>query len=232
MRVSIMQPYFFPYLGYFQLISSSDVFIIYDNIKFTKKGWINRNRILVNGHDALFSLPLKKASDFLDVRERELSEAFDRAKLLSQFAGAYGKAPQFATAFREISAIVSHPATNLFDYIHNSVIRVCAYLGIRTKIVVSSTLPIEHQNNKAQDKVIALCKALNATEYLNPIGGAELYDRAAFRGAGLDLFFLKMGDVRYPQFNDAFVPSLSIIDVMMFNSVERIYELLPQHALV
>ena len=93
MRVAIMQPYFFPYIGYFQLIASVDVFVVYDNIKYTKKGWINRNRILQNGKDVMFTLPLKKDSDFLDVRERELSADFDRVALLNKIRGTYQKAP-------------------------------------------------------------------------------------------------------------------------------------------
>ena len=85
MKLAIMQPYFFPYIGYFQLIKSVDEFVIYDNIQYTKKGWINRNRILVNGTDYLISLPLKKDSDYLNVVDRQLAESWekDRTKLLT-----------------------------------------------------------------------------------------------------------------------------------------------------
>ena len=87
MKVAIMQPYFLPYIGYFQLIAAVDVFIVYDNIKYTKKGWINRNRILLNGKDVMFSLPLKSDSDYLNIRDRELSADLSRGKLLNQFRG-------------------------------------------------------------------------------------------------------------------------------------------------
>ena len=89
-----MQPYFFPYIGYFQLIASVDLFIVYDNIKYTKKGWINRNRILLNGKAVPFSLPLKSASDSLDLRDRELATDIDRERLVNQLYGAYRRAPR------------------------------------------------------------------------------------------------------------------------------------------
>jgi len=232
MKIAIMQPYFLPYIGYFQLIDAVDTFIIYDNIKYTKKGWINRNRFLVNGSDALFSLPLKKDSDLLDVRDREISGDFDRKKLLNRFAGAYAKAPEFQHALEEITKIVSCPETNLFKFIFSSVQRVCAYLNIKTPIVVSSEIPIDHANLRAQDKVIALCKALGGTHYINPIGGVGLYDKTEFGRHGLELSFQKTGnDVIYPQFDNVFVPSLSILDVMMFNRTEQIQSFLKLYSL-
>jgi hypothetical protein len=231
MKLAIMQPYFLPYIGYFQLVDTAERFIIYDNIKYTKKGWINRNRFLVNGRAAVFSIPLKKASDTLEVREREVSGAFDRTKLLNQFVGAYAKAPEFRRAFPVIEEIVLCPETNLFNYVSHAVRRVCSYLRISTAIVTSSEVAINHIALRAQAKVIALCEALGAKEYINPIGGTELYDRHEFKRHGLDLLFLNTGDVRYAQFGDAFVSSLSIIDVMMFNSVDRIRDFLKLYAL-
>src|SRR2546421_3494048 len=99
MKVAIMQPYFFPYIGYFQLISSVDLFIIYDDIKYTKKGWINRNRFLRNGADCVFTVPVRKDSDFLDVKDRLLARDFDRIKLVNQLREAYRRAPHFDEAF-------------------------------------------------------------------------------------------------------------------------------------
>src|SRR5947209_7177881 len=120
-----MQPYFLPYIGYFQLIAAVDRFVIYDHIKYTKKGWINRNRFLLNGRDAMFSVPLKKASDSLDVVERELATDFDRNKLLNQFSGAYRRAPCFDETFALLDRIVRHDDNNLFRYIHHSVTLLC-----------------------------------------------------------------------------------------------------------
>jgi hypothetical protein len=221
MKLAIMQPYFLPYIGYFQLIANADAFVIYDNIKYTKKGWINRNRRLQNGADAIFSLPLKKASDSLDVVERELSPDFDRAALLNQFRGSYARAPYFSEVFPLLERIVRHDETNLFRYIHHSVVELCAHLGIGTQIITSSAVDIDH-DLKAQDKVIALCCALGADTYVNPGGGSDLYDRADFAAQGIRLEFIRSLPFEYPQLGDSFVPGLSIVDVLMFNPLEAV----------
>lgn len=221
MKVAIMQPYFLPYIGYFQLIASADVFVIYDNIKYTKKGWINRNRMLLNGVDTTFSLPMRKDSDSLNVVQRELSPDFDRTKLLNQFKGAYSRAPYFSQTFPLLERIVRCVDNNLFRYIHHSLVETCAHLGIATEIRISSEIDIDH-NLKSQDKVLALCKATGADIYINTIGGTELYSRDEFKERGVDLKFIKAKPFEYSQFGAAFVPWLSIIDVLMFNSLEQI----------
>ncbi len=220
-KLAIMQPYFFPYIGYFQLIAAVDQFIVYDNIKYTKKGWINRNRLLQNGEAVTFSLPLKRGSDALDVCERELAEDFNRDKLLNQFEGAYRHAPYFAQTFSMVAQIVRHEDPNLFRFLHHSIVRTCEYVGIATEIRISSGIAIDH-TLKSQDKVLALCKAVGASTYVNPIGGTELYSKEIFRENGIDLKFIQSKPFSYSQFGDAFVPWLSIIDVMMFNPVDTI----------
>jgi hypothetical protein len=221
MKVGIMQPYFLPYIGYFQLIAAVDLFIVYDNIKYTKKGWINRNRMLLNGADTTFSLPLKKGSDSLDVVERELSSDFNRQKFLNQMRGAYIKAPQFNAVWPLLEKIVMYDNSNLFHYIHNSIIEICRYLDINTKICLSSEVLIDH-DLKNQDKVIALCQANNATIYINTLGGIDLYSKEAFDGAGLQLNFIKALPFEYAQLGNEFVPWLSIIDVLMFNPLSTV----------
>ncbi len=228
MKVAIMQPYFLPYIGYFQLIAAVDVFVVYDNIKYTKKGWINRNRFLQNGTDAIFSLPLAKGSDALNIVERRLASDFDREKLLRQLRNAYQRAPHFGEAFPVVERIVQFGENNLFEYIHHSIRQVCAFLGIGTRIVVSSELPVDH-SEKGQDKVLAICEAVGADAYINPIGGTDLYDRDVFRANAVELQFLRSRMPEYHQFGGAFVPWLSIIDVMMFNSVPSIVAALPQY---
>jgi hypothetical protein len=220
-KLAIMQPYFLPYIGYFQLIAAVDQFVLYDNIKYTKKGWINRNRMLQNGKDATFSLPLKRGSDSLDVRERELAEDFNRDKLLNQFKGAYRSAPYFAETIPLVAQIVQYHDTNLFRFLHHSIIRICGHLGISTEIRISSGIAIDHAL-KSQDKVLALCAALGASTYVNPVGGMELYSKEVFRANGVALRFIQSKPFEYPQFGDAFVPWLSIVDVMMFNPVDAI----------
>jgi len=225
MRVAIMQPYFFPYIGYFQLIEAVDLFIIYDNIKYTKKGWINRNRFLRNGADFVFTVPLRNDSDFLDIKDRTLSGDFDRAKLVNKLREAYRRAPYFHEAFPAVEKTVMSPVENLFEYVRSSIKAVCDYLGIGTRIVVSSTIAVEGAL-KGEERVLALCKATGANDYVNAIGGIELYSREEFKAHGLNLKFLKSKAVTYEQFGDPFVPSLSIIDVMMFNAVPKIKEFL------
>ncbi len=219
MKLAIMQPYFMPYIGYFQLIGAVDVFIVYDNIKYTKKGWINRNRMLQNHADVMFSLPLKKASDSLHVRERELAAEFGRDVLLRQLSGAYRRAPQFEPTYALLEQIVRHEDDNLFRYIHNSIVCTCKHLSIQTKIIVSSDIDIDH-DLKGQDKVIALCEAIGADGYVNSIGGMELYDRREFGMRGIDLKFIRPKPFEYTQYGSAFVSWLSIVDVLMFNSID------------
>lgn len=221
MKLAIMQPYFLPYLGYWQLIAAADAFVIYDNIKYTKKGWINRNRLLRDGEAVTFSLPVAAGSDSLDVVERELAPSLDRRKLLSQFQGAYAKAPHYAQTLPLLREIIEHPEQNLYRYVRHSVDRICGHLGIGTRIVVSSEVPIDH-SLRAQDKVIAICQALGATDYINPIGGTELYEAAAFAEHGLRLSFLRATPFEYAQFGKPFVPWLSIIDLLMFNPLETV----------
>ena len=223
MRLAIMQPYFLPYIGYFQLMAAVDLFVVYDRIKYTKKGWINRNRMLVNGADAMFSLPLKKDHDALDVVDRTLAADFDRSRLCQQIRGAYGRAPFFADTFPLIQQIVQHPDNNLFRYLHQSLIALCRHLGIATEIRVSSTVAIP-EDAKGQDKVLALCSALKATTYRNSIGGTELYSAPAFERAGVTLQFVRARPWEYPQFGQPFVPWLSILDVLMFNPLEQVRE--------
>lgn len=218
-----MQPYFFPYIGYFQLINTVDEFVIYDNIKFTKKGWINRNRILVNGTDAVISLPLKKDSDYLHVKDRYLAESWeiDKKKILNKITEAYRKAPFFKEIFELIEKCLMHDDTNLFKFILNSIYEIMNYLDMKTKITLSSTININHQL-KSEEKVIAICNYMGANIYINPIGGVNLYNQDRFKSQNLILRFQKAHIFSYIQFNNNFIPSLSIIDVMMFNSKDEV----------
>lgn len=221
MKIAIMQPYFLPYIGYFQLIAAVDTFVVYDNIKYTKKGWVNRNRMLRNGSDVTFSLPLAKDSDSLGIVERELAADFDRQKLLSQFKGAYSKAPYFDATFPVLTRVVLHEERNLFHYIHQSIVQLCNYLDIKTEIRVSSEIPVDH-NLKSQAKVLALCEALGTDIYVNAIGGLELYRHEDFGLRGFKLQFLKSEPFDYPQFTVPTVPWLSIIDALMFNPLDLV----------
>jgi hypothetical protein len=232
MRVAVMQPYFFPYIGYFQLLASVDVFILFDNIQYTRKGWINRNRLLLrNGQDKMFSLPLKSAPKFQDICDRELAATFDRDKLVGQFREAYQRAPYFEQTFELIERVIRHEDANLFCYLYNSLIQTCKHLGIGTKIRLSSQIAIDH-TLKSQEKVLALCESMGADVYVNSIGGVELYSRDLFRKNRIELKFLQSRPFEYAQFGAAFVPWLSIIDVMMFNSTDAIRTHITTQAMV
>ncbi len=231
MRLAINQPYFLPYIGYFQLIAAADEFIVYDNIKYTKKGWINRNRFLRNDNAVTFTLPLKAGADRLDIGQRELAAEFSHKTLLNPIEGAYRNAPQFHSVMPLIAQILSYTDSNLFKFLLNSLHLVCDYLRIHTPLLVSSEVPIDHQL-KAEDKVLALCKARGADSYINAIGGKNLYIRENFAEQGVELKFLQSLPMSYGQFGDGFVPWLSILDVMMFNSADEISNrMLPHYEL-
>ena len=216
-----MQPYLFPYVGYFQLISSADVFVVYDNIQYTKKGWVNRNRILVNGSDAYITAPLRKDSDYLDIRDRELSAEFDRRALLNRLRGAYLRAPHFSETMEVVAGIVDHNEDNLFGYLEHSIRALCDHLAIGTRIVRSSELAADH-TLRGQARVIDICRSLGADAYVNAVGGRDLYSHDEFRAAGLELSFIESAPLVYDQFGAEFVPWLSIIDVLMFNDLDTV----------
>ncbi len=223
MTLAIMQPYFLPYIGYWQLIAAVDTFVIYDNIKFTKKGWINRNRMLRNGEGVTFSLPIAAGSDSLDVVEREIAATHDRRKLLAQFDGAYARAPHYESVRPLLAEVIHCPEQNLYRHLRHSVDAVCRHLGIETRIVTSSEVPIDH-GLRAQDKVLALCRALQASTYVNPVGGTELYDVQTFATEGIALKFLKARALEYPQLGAPFVPWLSIVDLLAFNPLATVQD--------
>lgn len=225
MKLAIMQPYFLPYLGYFQLIAAANLFVVYDAIKYTKKGWINRNRLLRDGRDAMFSVPLQRAPDQSHVCERRLADNFDRNKLINQFMTAYRRAPYFCETIELVESVVRYENDNLFEFVHHAIGAVCAHLCITTPIRTASQIAIDH-GLKGEQRVLALCEALGARTYINAIGGVRLYSPEAFSERGIDLNFIESRPFEYRQFGRPFIPSLSIVDVMMFNPIETIREAL------
>ncbi len=227
MKLAIMQPYFIPYIGYFQLINAVDVFVVYDNIQYTKKGWINRNRVLINQKDEYITLPLKKDSDFLDIMDRFLADSFtkERIRILRKIKEAYRKAPFFEQVYPLAEQILNFSDANLFNYLFHSIKNICHHLDIKTKLIVSSSLSINHEL-KSEQKVLAICEELGADSYINPIGGLGLYDSDVFNAKGVNLKFLKTTPHTYQQIGEEHVPFLSIIDVLMFNSPTQVKDLL------
>ena len=221
-----MQPYFMPYIGYFQLINAVDKLVVYDEIQYTKKGWINRNRYLCKDKPEYFSLPIKNDSDFLNIKERYLSDDWEKqqVKLLNKLGEAYKKAPYFLEGYKLLKEILKFPDRNLFSFLYNSIKVICEYLGIKTEIIISSSVPFDN-SLKAENKVLAICDAINAIDYINPSGGKELYSKFRFMKRGINLFFLESITKEYNQYGDTFVPNLSILDVIMFNDKESINSL-------
>lgn len=216
MRVAIMQPYLFPYIGYFQLIAAVDKFVVYDTVKYTKKGWINRNRFLRDGQAITFTLPIAKGADDLDIRNRHVAADYAPDKLCAQIAGAYRRAPYFAETMPLVEGVLHHRAATLFGHLHEGLTCSCAHLGIETPILIASDVEGATELRR-QDRVLDICTRLSATTYINPIGGTELYDAAAFAARGMTLRFLKARAHSYPQYDGRpFVPWLSIIDPLMF----------------
>lgn len=229
MKVAIMQPYLFPYIGYWQLISAVDMFVIYDDVNFIKKGYINRNNILVNKKPYRFTLELLGASQNKLINEIEIG--INGGKILKTIEMAYKKAPFFKNVFPVIEEILNQEEKNLAKFIGYSLIKISKFLGIDKKFIYSSGIE-KNYTLKGQDKIIDICKRLNAKIYINPIGGQELYSKEIFKANNIDLFFLKPIIVEYKQFDNEFIPYLSIIDVMMFNSVNEIKNMLKSYELI
>jgi len=230
MKLAIMQPYFLPYIGYWQLINSVDTFVIYDNIQYSKNGWFNRNNILLNNKKTMFTIPLKKDSDSLDVVNRYLANNSKKQvqKTLAQIKSSYRKAPEFKHVFPLLENIFLNEEENLFKYIYASVLQICKYLEIDTKIIISSEIDIDH-SLKSQEKVIAITKSLNAKKYINPIGGLKLYNTKDFNENNIELLFQESNVPEYKQNIDEYISYLSIIDIMMFNNKYEIKKMLKEY---
>lgn len=231
-KVGIMQPYFFPYIGYWQLINAVDRYVIRNDVNFIKGGWIHRNKILINGEGHFINLPLRKASSNKYINEIEiLNDASNINKILRKIESAYRKAPYYQDVFPVLEKIIAQDEENLAKYLQYLIKEICRYLSIETKIYVASEIEMT-PGLKGQDRVIDICKILQAELYINAIGGKELYSHEEFNNQGMQLRFLKTSDIMYHQAKDEFVPNLSIIDVMMFNEQKKIKEMLNKYELV
>ncbi|HWB93115.1 MAG TPA: WbqC family protein [Puia sp.] len=236
MKIAIMQPYIFPYLGYFQLISAVDKFIVYDDVNFIKQGWINRNNILLNGQGHLFSIPVENLTSFKKINQTKVSLRLYPAwfaKFDKTLQMAYKKAPFFETVYPMVNRILAGgEASESIAHLCTEAIReVKSYLGIGTRMQTTCT----HYNNdslKAEERVLDICKRESATVYINAIGGRELYSNASFKAQGIDLYFIQPGSIEYPQFTNTFVPYLSIIDCLMFNPADKISSMLENYKLI
>jgi hypothetical protein len=232
MKLAIMQPYFLPYIGYFQLINATDKFIIFDDVNYIKKGWINRNRILLNGKEYLFTIPLENASQNKLINEIDHSPGSAwKVKLLKTFHSSYNKAPMFTEVYPMLEKIIDFENSHLSTFISNSIVQICNYLKIKTHIVLSSS-QYDTTRLKGQEKILEICRKEHAGVYINPVGGFAIYQREAFNKEKVKLSFLNSKPIIYKQFGSDFIPFLSIIDVMMFNNKEKILGFLSEYELI
>jgi hypothetical protein len=231
--IAVMQPYIFPYLGYYQLIIAVDDFVFYDDVNYIKQGWINRNQLLNESRPLKFTVPLEKASSFRPINETKINfNLFPKWKhnFLKTLKQTYSKAPYFEEVYTLVQEIFNiEKETDISKLAIESNQKVCMFLDIKTNFHVSSE---EFSTSKKQDKeerLIYLCKELKADRYINALGGQDLYDKSDFKSAGIELFFLKPELRNYKQFDNDFVAGLSIIDVLLFNGKEITKEFLTHY---
>lgn len=217
-----MQPYFFPYIGYYQLINAVDLFVIYDDVNYINRGWINRNNILINGKSGLINVPLNAASQNRLINEIVVvSEQKWRDTLLKTIEHSYKKAPQFDTVFPMIHQLIHIDSVSISEFNYKGIKVVCEYLGITTKIIPSSE-KYANSKLKGQYRILDICQQENSIHYINPMGGMKLYNRELFIKEGITLSFIRSELPRYKQFKCEFTPALSIIDAMMFCDLNEI----------
>lgn len=232
MKIGIMQPYFFPYLGYFQLLNYVDKYVVYDDVNYIKRGWVNRNQILLNNQKYLITLPLDGASPFKPINETRISPNIStKEKLIKTIERAYKKAPYFSHIFPIIQTVIMDKSLLLSNALYKQLELIKDYLEINTELIMSSNLK-KNSDLKGQEKIIQICNILNGTEYINAIGGQDLYSKKFFQEKGIKLSFLYKKAISYRQFNnDCFVDNLSMIDVLMFNNKNEIKKLLEDYEL-
>jgi hypothetical protein len=238
MTLAIMQPYFLPYIGYVQLLNAVDTFVFYDDVAFINRGWVNRNKLLVGGKELLFTVPLKEASQNKTIREVMLAnDPKWRGKLLRTIEQSYRKTPHYAEVMPMTERIINFEATaqtdvSVADYIVYSFTELTAYLGITTRLVASSTA-YQNSHLRAQERIVDICRQEEATRYINPIGGTELYSQPGFDPIGCQLAFMQARRVTYPQPGASeFVPWLSIIDSLMNTDVPTVRVLLNEYDII
>lgn len=222
MKLAIMQPYFFPYIGYWQLIHAVDRFVIYDDVNYIKGGWINRNRLLINGEATYITAPLHQSSPFKWICSTTLQPSLLwRDKLVKTVENTYRKASYFKEVFPVVESLIRYQTNNLSDYLAHQLQILSAFMAIDTEFVVTSRC---YGNNDlvAQERVLDICNREGARTYINPQGGQSLYADEAFSQAGIDLRFIIMQPLPYKQRGNGFVPYLSIIDALMEIGPEEI----------
>lgn len=229
MKIAIMQPKFLPYIGYWQLVNAVDTFIIFDDVNFVKKAYINHNTILADGKSQQFSLELIGASQNKLINE--INVGSNSKKLLKTIELNYKKTPYFETVFPILEGVFNQLEKNLAKFIGYSLKKISNYLEIDTQFVYSSDID-KNNSLKAQYKIIDICQKLNAKYYINAIGGKKLYEKKQFLAKNINLGFLDTNLIEYKQSKNKFITHLSIIDVMMYNNKIEINNMLKNYKLI
>ncbi len=220
MRLAIMQPYLFPYLGYFQLIRLVDRFVLYDDVQFIQRGWIHRNQMLLNGAPHLFTTPVVKAKSVTRINEMRLAERSRHGSaLLKTLRQAYGKAPGFATVMPSLEQVILGESPLLIDLLRDSIRCILELLEIETEIVQTSA-GYQNDHLRGEDRILHICRLEGADTYVNAPGGRALYHPERFDERGVRLRFLEPVLAPYPQPTETFIEALSIVDVLMWAGVD------------
>ena len=232
MIVTIMQPYFFPYIGYFQLLECSDIFVVYDDVQYIKGGWINRNNILLNNKPYLLTFPVQQDSIKLFINQRNyVNNQSERNAILYKIKMAYQAAPYFECVYPVLLEIMSFNSNNVSEFNTNSIEILIDFLKIKCKIIVSSELE-KDRSLKSTDRVIEINSILGSSHYVNLLGGIDLYQEKNFVERGIELSFIKLLNIQYHQFSQTYYTSLSIIDTLMFCTVDEVKDLLKKYRLI
>lgn len=229
MIVGIMQPYFFPYLGYFQLMAAVDHFVIYDDAQYMKGGWINRNRLLHEGTPHWWTRAIRRDDFRLPIMDRYYEDEGNAGFLMDRIRHYYRKAPYFSPVSSFIECLMATTEANVARFNETSLKAIAAHLGIRCSFSRASDLGLSQSSG--EEKVIRICERLAATRYVNASGGRSLYSSARFGSEGIELRFLQPQLQPYPQPEGTFVPGLSIVDVLMYNDAATVRQMLGSYAL-
>ena len=187
--------------------------ILADEYEYSKGGWINRNRLIINKKVEYISIPLVSAPDHLRIYERQISNTFEPRKILDKCANSYVRGSNFERGNELMEKIFLENNRNLFSFLLHSIHEISKYLEIKTEIVSLSEISND-KSLKRQDRVLDICKTLNASNYLNPEGGRELYTAEVFERIGVQLEFLEHIPMPYEQLIPGFIPRLSVVDLI------------------
>jgi hypothetical protein len=227
--LAVMQPYFFPYIGYFQLVHACDTFVFYDDVTYIKSGWINRNRILMHNAPCYFIVPVSGASSSKLINE--VAANTDLRKLEKTIVQAYRKAPYFNEVIDIILCVIRSRESKISSIAGLSVKSVSNYLGLDKNFLYSSNVSPCTRGLERSDRLIAMARQYGCDSYINSSGGIELYEKCYFAAQGVDLKFIYPELLPYRQYGREFIAGLSIIDVLMFNSRDRVIEMLRDYRL-